>query len=203
MSPRGVDTESRKEEIIIAARQLFAEKGFYGASMNDLVAASGLSKGGVYWHFASKEAIILAILEDMFAHDGAAVMTILAGEDTAVDKIHAIMAHSCAVLLEMSDLLPVIYEFYALANRQAEVRAFFVAYLGEYTAVLTDLITQAVAHQELQLPPHVPPTAVAQTLAAQFEGQLLLAVLTENLANLAENIDTAVGLILQTPTPSP
>jgi AcrR family transcriptional regulator len=49
----------------------FAEGGYHATSMDDLVAASGLSKGSLYWHFESKEDVFLALfdafLEDYFA----------------------------------------------------------------------------------------------------------------------------------------
>lgn len=50
-----------RERILEAATHVFAEKGYYGATMDDIVAASGISKGGLYFHFATKEAIFLAL----------------------------------------------------------------------------------------------------------------------------------------------
>ena len=43
-----------KAHILATAMAVFAEKGFARASINDVVRASGLSKGGVYWHFKNK-----------------------------------------------------------------------------------------------------------------------------------------------------
>ncbi|MGO1286093.1 MAG: TetR/AcrR family transcriptional regulator [Brachybacterium sp.] len=55
--------EARRQQIIDAARTLFATRGFARASMTDLVDASGLSTGAIYRYFRSKDEIIVAICE--------------------------------------------------------------------------------------------------------------------------------------------
>jgi AcrR family transcriptional regulator len=56
--------EERRAQILEAALACFARKGFHAATMDDLVRASGLSKGSLYWHFASKQEVFLALFED-------------------------------------------------------------------------------------------------------------------------------------------
>jgi len=46
-------TERRK--IVEAAAQMFNQKGYEGGSLNEVMAATGLKKGGIYRHFTSKE----------------------------------------------------------------------------------------------------------------------------------------------------
>lgn len=57
----------RRNIIIDHAMKLFSKKGFTETSMDDIVEASGISKGGIYNYFKSKEEIFLAIAEDRFA----------------------------------------------------------------------------------------------------------------------------------------
>ena len=47
--------ESTRQRIIEQAAPLFNQRGFEGCSMQDVLEATGLEKGGVYRHFASKE----------------------------------------------------------------------------------------------------------------------------------------------------
>lgn len=54
---------SRKSHIIECAFQVFSEKGFSDTSMDDIVIKSGVSKGGIYNYFKSKEEIFLEIAE--------------------------------------------------------------------------------------------------------------------------------------------
>jgi AcrR family transcriptional regulator len=53
--------EDRSHEILASIRQAFAEKGFDGASMQDLARAAGMSVGNFYRYFPSKAAIVQAM----------------------------------------------------------------------------------------------------------------------------------------------
>ena len=47
--------ERTRQEIVRSAAPLFNTKGYEGTSLSDLMTATGLQKGGIYRHFASKE----------------------------------------------------------------------------------------------------------------------------------------------------
>jgi AcrR family transcriptional regulator len=59
-----LSAESRRASIIGAARTLFASNGFRGTSTSDIAAAAGCSEPVIYKHFASKQALFAAVLED-------------------------------------------------------------------------------------------------------------------------------------------
>src|SRR4051794_41975786 len=65
-SPEGVRTRDpdRRERILRAAAELVAERGFHAVSMADIGAASGIVGSGVYRHFESKSAVLLALLDE-------------------------------------------------------------------------------------------------------------------------------------------
>jgi AcrR family transcriptional regulator len=54
----------RRERILRAAAELVAERGFHAVSMADIGAASGIVGSGVYRHFDSKSAVLLALLDE-------------------------------------------------------------------------------------------------------------------------------------------
>jgi len=55
--------ERTKQTIIESSAALFNQKGYAGTSMDDIMRATSLSKGGLYSHFNSKEEIALAAFE--------------------------------------------------------------------------------------------------------------------------------------------
>lgn len=55
---RQVDKEKKKEEIILAALKVFAEKGFYKTTIADISKEAGIGKGTVYEYFRTKEEIL-------------------------------------------------------------------------------------------------------------------------------------------------
>lgn len=87
---RHAPAEQRREQILHAAFSCFADKGYHATRMDDLVRASGLSKGSLYWHFRSKEEVFLALFDsfaaelygewDAAAHSGADALDVLRRE---------------------------------------------------------------------------------------------------------------------------
>lgn len=59
------DKEQTRERILDAAEKLFAEKGFHETAMDEIVQAAQISKGGVYFHFPSKEQLFFALLDKL------------------------------------------------------------------------------------------------------------------------------------------
>jgi AcrR family transcriptional regulator len=68
--PLGVRSESRFDrrlaKILVHATNVFYEKGYAGASMRDLARSSGMSLGGMYYYFGSKEKLLYLIQKDTF-----------------------------------------------------------------------------------------------------------------------------------------
>ena len=56
---------SRQADYLAAAAQLFAERGYAGTSVDDVGNRLGVSGPAVYWHFASKEALLTEMLSDI------------------------------------------------------------------------------------------------------------------------------------------
>ena len=61
------DSTARKEAILEAAVLVFGRYGYRKTSVEDLAEAAGLSKQGLYLHFASKEAVFAAAVQKYFA----------------------------------------------------------------------------------------------------------------------------------------
>lgn len=57
--------EKRVDDIIDAAVDVFIEKGYENASMNEIAARAGISKGGLYHHFISKDMVLLCATEKL------------------------------------------------------------------------------------------------------------------------------------------
>ncbi len=68
--PKGAaGTRGTREQIVAAAAELFAERGFHATPMTGIAEASGLSQTGLLHHFASKEDLLAAVLEQRDTRD--------------------------------------------------------------------------------------------------------------------------------------
>src|ERR687890_716714 len=60
--PQSPDYDKRREGIVAAAAQLYARRGFQGASVSDLAKACGTSKALIYHYFPSKDDILYEVM---------------------------------------------------------------------------------------------------------------------------------------------
>src|SRR5918997_6906946 len=51
-------------ELLTAALQVFARRGYRDAGVDEIAAEAGYSKGALYWHFSGKEELLLALIEE-------------------------------------------------------------------------------------------------------------------------------------------
>lgn len=66
---RRLPAQERQDQILDAALLVFSERGFGAARMDDIAERAGMSKGGLYAHFRSKEAVFEAVLQRMLMPD--------------------------------------------------------------------------------------------------------------------------------------
>ena len=61
------EAERTRARILASALSLFVKKGYERTSFTDVAARLKMTKGAVYWHFKSKEALLLALVDEMIA----------------------------------------------------------------------------------------------------------------------------------------
>jgi AcrR family transcriptional regulator len=59
----------RRREILEAAMRIFTRKGYSAATMTDITRESGLTRGGIYWHFSSKWEIFVEMFREHKRHN--------------------------------------------------------------------------------------------------------------------------------------
>lgn len=64
MNKKQIQSEQTRKKIADAARHLFVQKGYKATSIEEITAATGSSKGNLYYHFKSKEGLFLYLLDE-------------------------------------------------------------------------------------------------------------------------------------------
>ncbi len=83
--------QEREQEILLAARDVFAERGFEKASIDDIAERVGIGKGTVYLHFASKEELLLELMRRTCNQLVATCRARLDEQPGAMDKVAVIL----------------------------------------------------------------------------------------------------------------
>ncbi|WP_342556228.1 TetR family transcriptional regulator C-terminal domain-containing protein [Paenibacillus sp. FSL R7-0652] len=64
MNKKQLQSEQTKRKLADASKALFVQKGYKATSIEDIVAATGSSKGNIYYHFKSKEGLFLYLIDE-------------------------------------------------------------------------------------------------------------------------------------------
>jgi AcrR family transcriptional regulator len=80
-----------RSRVLSAAVDLFAEQGYDGTSVSQVIGRAGVAKGGFYHHFASKEALLFEVYGDLISRQLSAMDEILARRAPAADTLRALV----------------------------------------------------------------------------------------------------------------
>lgn len=94
---------SRRDEILAVAAQVIAERGIKGATVRDIGQAAGILSGSLYYHFESKEQIVLELLLPSVEAQYERELAISRESATATEALTALIRSSVEVTAEHPD----------------------------------------------------------------------------------------------------
>ena len=194
MSPRPDVSEERKDQIMNAAEEVFSQKGFSDARMEDIAEETGLSKGTLYLYYKSKDDLIIAILDRIFQHEFRTFENLDFASMSATDAIWTFAETTSNDVKMMMRLLPITYEFMGLAFRNKFVQKAFKTYLNHYLDILTPIIQHGIDTGEFR-PADAKEVAIA--MGAIMEGTLLLWVYDNSLIEPEKHLRSGMKLLLE------
>ena len=174
MAPKIVDKQVKRAAITQAAVEVFARKGFQGASVDDIAAAAGVSKGTVYGYFKNKEELFYATFE---AFEGALIQqceVVIAAQTSVRDKLSGCLKLCVTSLQQNIQLFPLTLELWAAASTGSARERFAVVMeklYREFRAMTADLIDAGKASGEFHA--DVDAQAVAAWLVGGLDGMML------------------------------
>jgi len=198
MQQRAVQTRGR---VLIAAAEVFARTGFLAASMNDIVEAAGVTKGAVYFHFASKEALAVAIVEEQFAMWPPMVASVL---EHSTDALVSLVALSYEVGSRFRDDIIITAGVRLSFERELVNAAMPTPFVGWFD-ILQDLF--ATARRQGLLRAGLLPAPTARVLVAGFFGVQHISEVLTNRADIEARLDeywkvTLIGLAAEPDWPA-
>jgi TetR/AcrR family transcriptional regulator, cholesterol catabolism regulator len=145
------DKRARKvEQIHAAAARLFAERGFHATRMADIAAELDMQAGSLYHYAASKEDLLVAIVESRVGIAVEALRDILAGDGTVTDKMRRGVAAHLRAFQDDADIYS-IFNFERLADISPEVAEQVDRRGRHYEALWADLVARGVETGELRV----------------------------------------------------
>jgi len=194
MSPRPSVSDERKTQILNAAEGVFTDKSFEEARMDDIAEKTGLSKGTLYLYFKSKDDLITAILDRLIQFEFKQLEHLDQQELSATDAIWQMTNLLTKDLLGLMPLVPIIYQFLALAFRNKYVQKSLKKYINHYLDILIPVIQRGIDTGEFR---KVDAREVALAMAAVIEGTLLLWVYDRGLVKPEYHIRSGMQVLME------
>jgi AcrR family transcriptional regulator len=184
-----------RQAILEQAAQVFSVYGYSGTAMSELTRETGLTKGGIYNHFGSKEALALEAFDFTMDRIRQRFRAVLVGRSRATDRLLAavevfrslvddpVVTGGCPILntaIEADDAHPPLRD----RARQA---------MTEWHAFIIRTASKGIASGELS--PQVDPAALATLITATLEGAVMLSKLYADREHMHRTVDYLTGYL--------
>lgn len=105
---RRQNLETRESAILNAARQLFSDRGFDGATMTDIAHAAGVAEGTVYLYFSNKKSLATAVFDKFYDELTEGAQNGVAKYGTTADKLSFLAKHHLENILKERAILALL-----------------------------------------------------------------------------------------------
>ncbi len=142
---RADDVDTRTA-LLDAAAGVVARRGLRDASIDEIAAEAGCSKGAVYWHFSSKDDLFIALLEDRVDRPTYEMIDLLESAPADQDMGPEASRRFVDTLRNERDLVLLNEEYWAKAVRDPAVRAKYLARQRKLRSAIGNALVTRVEH---------------------------------------------------------
>ena len=185
-----VVSEFRCAEILDAARSVFARKGFYATTVDEIAETAGLAKGTLYLYFRSKRDLYLEALKQGLVALIEKTRQNLEAAPTAAEKIKAFVSTRIRYAEENRDFILIYHAEFGNIGR-APLKEFRELYLQQAKA-LEAVLREAAERGQVPLSR---PDAAAFAVYEMTRGLITQRMLGWSAATAEEDIDFLSGMI--------
>lgn len=143
-------SEATRSRILASAAVCFAERGYDATGVAEICQQAGVSKGAIYHHFASKQALFAVLLDDWLAALDGQVAVLHTPAASAPQSLQAMVSLLQQVFRDASGRLPMFLEFWRQAARDETIWRATMAPFQRYHALLADIIQRGIDEDSLR-----------------------------------------------------
>jgi len=170
--------ELTRKRIVEAAAPIFNQHGYAGSSLNALMEATGLKKGGIYRHFSGKEELAAEAFD--YTCEAAWKARLLHVDEKAngIDKLKQLIANFVERRSPVPGGCPVLNTAVDADDGNPMLRSRVAKALRSWTGRMQAYVEEAQHQRDAKL--DVEPKAVATLIVASLEGALMMSRIQRN-----------------------
>ena len=172
--------ERTKQFIIEQSAPIFNSKGIAGTTIDDILAATKMAKGGIYGNFENKEAISIASVDFLFGKMSAKAYSVISKEKTAVKKLFAfidLLKNPLVPFIEGG--CPILNFGVDSDNTNPTVKKKVKAMIEGSMTLFIDILKQGIANGELS--DELNPEEYCLKVLVMLEGATLVSRVTDSI----------------------
>jgi AcrR family transcriptional regulator len=154
--------------LLEAAAEVFARRGYRDSSVDEIAERAGYSKGAVYWHFAGKDDLFLALLEERIDRPIREGIELLESAPPERDMAPEASRRFVELVRGQRELLLLDHEYWSQAVRDPKLRARYAKRQAKLRSALGKAL--ALRLQHLGAPPLAAPEEMATALLSVAYG---------------------------------
>jgi TetR/AcrR family transcriptional repressor of nem operon len=170
--------EQTRKKIVAAAAPIFNQRGYEGSSLNHLMEATGLKKGGIYRHFSSKEELAAEAFDYTWEVAWSARLLHVDEQANGIDKLKQLIANFIEHRSPIAGGCPILNTATDADDGNPVLRARVAKALRSWVSRLQAIVEHAQERGETQA--GVDPKTVATLIVASLEGALMMSRLQRN-----------------------
>lgn len=144
MARTSKDPEERKNEILGAAEELFAEKGYENTAVSDIVKKVGVAQGLFYYYYKSKKEILNSLADMYTKRIVKSIEDIVDSDNSSIDKIHLCIERFIDVLGLRQKRITKLVNYFHKEENTAMHHKYALKMLDKITPILAKVIKQGV-----------------------------------------------------------
>lgn len=187
--------ERTRSFIIEKTASIFNTKGFAGTSLNDITAATGLTKGSIYGNFANKDEVALAVFDYNLKRATADIGRQIAAQDSAQNKLMVYVE----VYTDFFDAqcenggCPILNTAVEADDTHPELRKKAAAAIGSWKNRIISIVNEGVEKKELKA--NIDASQIALTMIAMIEGSIMISKLLNDKSHMTAVMESMKKLI--------
>jgi AcrR family transcriptional regulator len=138
--PEEVEPESRKQEILAAAAEIFHRKGYHATSIQDIAQEVGMLKGSLYYYIDSKHELLLRIITDVHTQAFAQLEEVVDADLPAAERLRRfIIGHAVYCANHRTGMGVFLHEYKSV---EGPAKARVMAMRDRYEQLLSHIIVE-------------------------------------------------------------